>query len=72
MNIGQFIRSRRVELGLTQAELGARIGTTQGKVGDWERGDSSPAFSSLVSLAGVLGPITITGLELTDEVSDAK
>jgi DNA-binding transcriptional regulator YiaG len=34
-----MIRALRQRLGITQTELGAILGTSQGRVGDWERGD---------------------------------
>jgi transcriptional regulator with XRE-family HTH domain len=34
----EFLRRRRVELGLTQADLAERLGVTQEAVSRWERG----------------------------------
>lgn len=38
--IGQFIQSCRRELGLTQAEMGERMGVSPQSVSNWERGVS--------------------------------
>lgn len=42
MSIGERIRARREELGLSQAELAKKIGITQGSVGNYESGVSNP------------------------------
>lgn len=36
--IGQFIRDRRLELGLTQQQLADKLGITDKAVSKWERG----------------------------------
>jgi transcriptional regulator with XRE-family HTH domain len=54
----------RKELGLTQAELGARAGLSQPKVAKIERGDANPELRTLGRLAGALG-VTVGEL-LTD------
>lgn len=59
MNIATEIKKRRWDLGISQAELGERVGVSQGKIGDWERGTQSPSYESIEKLAAVLGPITI-------------
>lgn len=38
--IGGFIQRCRRERGLTQAEVGERLGVTAQSVSNWERGDS--------------------------------
>lgn len=38
--IGAFIAARRHALGLTQAQLGQRLGVTDKSVSKWERGVS--------------------------------
>jgi uncharacterized protein len=45
----------RLAAGLTQAELAARIGTTQSAVARWESGSVSPTVETLSRLADVLG-----------------
>ena len=43
------IRSRRLELGLTQAELAQRLGVTANTVARWERGNLRPAHPAQVA-----------------------
>lgn len=50
MSIGQRIRERREELGLSQAELARRLGVTQSTVGNYEAGISSPNGEKLLRL----------------------
>ncbi len=44
---GQLIREARLRAGLTQAELGERIGQQQSVVARWERGAVIPSFETL-------------------------
>lgn len=50
MNIGEQIRRRREELGLSQAELAKRIGVTQGSIGNYESGVSNPKMELMTKL----------------------
>jgi len=59
MKIANQIKRRRNAADLTQAKLAELIGVSQGKIGDWERGDQTPTIESLEKLAAVLGPFTI-------------
>jgi transcriptional regulator with XRE-family HTH domain len=45
LTLGDRIRSRRLELGLSQEQLGRRIGVGRGAVQRWERGKSEPQES---------------------------
>lgn len=49
------LRVRRKAAGLTQAELGDRLGCSHAAVGMWERGEMLPAADKLPELARVLG-----------------
>jgi transcriptional regulator with XRE-family HTH domain len=51
MNIGENIKSLRKANGLTQAELGAKIGTRQKVIADYENGISKPPRDRLLALA---------------------
>lgn len=55
------IKSLREERGLTQEELGQRIGTDKAAVCHWENGDYAPNSHSLPLLADALG-VTIDEL----------
>ena len=52
--IGQFIQSCRKELGLTQAEVGVRMGVSSQSVSNWERGETLPDIGLLPDLACML------------------
>lgn len=49
--IGRFRRMR----GMTQAELGRRVGVSRERVGNWERGVNAPPPEALVALKRELG-----------------
>ncbi|MBR5258258.1 MAG: helix-turn-helix transcriptional regulator [Clostridia bacterium] len=55
VKIGQFIRQGRLDIGLTQEEMGDRLGVTAQSVSNWERGESLPDISILPDLAQTLG-----------------
>ena len=50
MTIGEKIRLRREQLGLSQSELAKRIGVTQGSIGNYENGVSNPKMELLPRL----------------------
>ena len=58
MEVGERIRSRREELGLTQAELGLELGVTHQHVSGVEGGTSAPSLDLLVRIARRLGVST--------------
>jgi transcriptional regulator with XRE-family HTH domain len=49
------LKQLRKQSGLSQAELAAAIGVTQGAVSQWEMGSSKPSLGNLVSIAKALG-----------------
>ena len=49
------IREMRVAKELTQDQLAAAVGVTQGAVVQWENGTTAPRFRTLPRLAEVLG-----------------
>lgn len=51
--IGLFIQSCRKELGMTQAELGARLCVSAQSVSNWERGEALPDLDLLLDLANI-------------------
>ena len=56
---GDLIKEARLRAGLTQSELGARLGKSQSVIARWERDDVSP------SLETVRGVVRACGLDLT-------
>lgn len=58
MTVGERIRARREDLGLTQAELAAELSVTHQHVSAIEGGSSSPSLDLLVAFARRLGVST--------------
>jgi transcriptional regulator with XRE-family HTH domain len=50
-NIQLAIRAARNERGLTQGELAARVGVSQGTISFWENGTETPTVEHLIVLA---------------------
>jgi len=59
--LSAWMRAQRVTLGLSQADLAEQVGTSQGRIGDYERGAVDPGLSTLHKICAVLGPYTISG-----------
>lgn len=53
-SIGTYLQQRRRLHGLTQSELGERLGVTAQSVSHWERGESLPDTALLPDLAQIL------------------
>lgn len=60
---GDLIREARLRAGLTQTELGMRIGKPQSVIARWERGDAIPSLEVLRKV------INGCGLELSFHLS---
>lgn len=54
-----LLREARLRTGLSQAELGRRVGRSQSQIARWERGDVKPSLETLRDL------VRACGLELT-------
>jgi predicted transcriptional regulator len=52
--LGQAFKRRRLALGLTQAEVARRFGTTQSYIAAVERGDRKTRWSTVLEIARVL------------------
>lgn len=50
-SLAPSIRAARLERQLTQEELAAKIGVTQGTISFWERGSEAPTVEHLILLA---------------------
>src|SRR4051794_41393484 len=61
MDFSEVLRSRRVALGLSQAELAERAGVSSRQLARYEAGEQQPVLSAAVALAEALG-ISLTQL----------
>ena len=68
LTMGGFIAAKRQEKGLTQLELGERMGVTDKAVSKWERDISCPDIASIPKLAEVLG-VSLEELMRTNEAA---
>ena len=68
--VGAFIRQLRKEQGLTQEQLGRRLGVTNKTVSRWECGNYLPDLDTCLLLSDTLG-ITVNELLLGQRLSDA-
>jgi transcriptional regulator with XRE-family HTH domain len=64
MSGGSLIREARRRAGLTQAELAARVGTTQSAIARLERGRTEPTFERVQEI------LRACGYELTVKISE--
>lgn len=65
MTSGLLIREARLLAGLSQGELGARVGKDRAQIARWERGAVEPSFETLRRL------VRACGLELTVSIGPA-
>ena len=68
--IGRFICTVRKQQGMTQEQLGARLGVTNKTVSRWETGKYMPDIDKLQELSGILG-ISINELLAGERIEDA-
>ncbi|MGN1235200.1 MAG: helix-turn-helix domain-containing protein [Christensenellaceae bacterium] len=66
--IGQIIREKRAEKGLTQEQLAEQLGVTGQAVSKWERDESYPDISLLKELAKALS--TSVGVLVGEEMTE--
>lgn len=73
MRIGDLIKQRRLELGLSQAELSRLIGVSRAAVGQWEGHVTAPTRKHMPDVAkalhlqiGALSPFLTQSVELID------
>lgn len=69
-----LVHRLRTEAGLTQAELAARMGTTQSAIARMEGGGARPTLETLERLAAAIGAELVVGVgqNLSDDRSIAK
>lgn len=71
--LGQFIRQRRIDLGMTQVELSALTGIGQGNISDLERGRISlPSVAMRRKIAAALDVAHVDLLVAAGEVSEEE
>jgi transcriptional regulator with XRE-family HTH domain len=64
--LGYLVRQRRIEMGISQEELGLRANLDRTYISGVERGVRNPSLTALVSLANGLGisvSVLLNGLE---------
>ena len=57
LSLSHAIRVARTERGLTQEELAARVGVSQGTISFWEHGNEAPTLEHVIVLAAELPEI---------------
>ena len=65
MTSGLLIREARLRRGLSQGELGQRVGKDRAQIARWERGAVEPSFETLRAL------VRACGFELNVSISPA-
>ena len=58
MNFGDYLRQIRIENGLSQKELAAKMKISNYTISDWERGRTQPRPFDIMLLSFVLGVST--------------
>ena len=53
--LGEHLKGRRLQLHLTQVEVGRQLGVHRGSVQNWERGISQPGVRQLYAIIEFLG-----------------
>ena len=71
MTLGQRISGHRKALGISQEELGARLGVSRQAVSKWETGAAAPDMENLLALAREFG-VSVAELTATPEPPDVK
>jgi len=68
MTTGERIKAAREKAGLTQAELGDRIGATSQTIAQWETNRRNPKYETLRRIASALGVswLELAGLDCQD------
>lgn len=68
---GFFLQTARKDLGMTQSQLGEKLGVTDKAISRWERGVGFPDISLLEPLAEALG-ITVTELMRSERMGQQE
>src|SRR5947209_8476664 len=70
MKGNHLVREARKRAGLTQAELAARVGTTQSAIARLERGRTTPTLERISDLVRACGLDLTVGITNTDDDHD--
>src|SRR5437588_6724153 len=70
MRGNHLVREARKRAGLTQAELAARVGTTQSSIARLERGKTTPTLQRITELVRACGFDLTIGMANTDDDHD--
>jgi transcriptional regulator with XRE-family HTH domain len=71
MTGGELVREARLRVGISQAELGRRLGVPQSTVARWERGAARPAYDSVVAAIRACGlDLSIAVVPYDDSIDD--
>lgn len=55
MQLGSYIKSRRINIGLTHKQLAEKMDTTVTTISKWENNHVEPSLSNFIKLCEVLG-----------------
>ena len=55
MQLGSYIKSRRLNIGLTHKQLAEKMNTTVTTISKWENNHVEPSLSNFIKLCEVLG-----------------
>lgn len=69
MTIGERIKLRRMQLGLSQNDLAEMVRTSQQQIGRYEKGANSPTAEIIIAMAQALETTTDWLLGVNDELN---
>ena len=70
MKSAQVIREARLKAGLTQAELGERIGRDRAQIARWEIGGQDPSFENLQAVVQACGFVLKVEIVVPEKTPD--
>jgi hypothetical protein len=68
---GALIREARLRAGLSQGELGDRLGRDRTQIARWERDAVSPSFDVVMEIVAICGFDLVLDLQPTVPIDDA-
>nr|WP_321153051.1 helix-turn-helix transcriptional regulator [uncultured Acetatifactor sp.] len=71
MSIGENIKKCRTEIGLSQKELGKKLGVSQAMIAQYEKGKRIPKMETVSKIASALG-VTLTEIYSNLSVTDME